>query len=570
MLFALGCFGRSEIDADMPTLAAHGSGGAGAAAGAHSGGGSGGRGGSGARGGASGGVVGAGSFVGAGGVVGTGAFMGAGGAVGTGAFVGAGGAVGTGAFMGAGGFVTSGGSGGLGTGGFAGSGGFIGGGGVVGAGGSAGACGAMTCAGCCSAAGLCLPGTGTNACGLDGARCTDCGSSGFGCDKGICQGTAPSCAATCAGCCDSLGRCRLGSEIDACGVKGQTCSVCSSVGAACTSGKCVGAPPKCDAKSCGGCCDGAGTCRPGSANGACGTAGAACQDCTASGRTCSEPGSYCGFIPSCTAVTCPGGCCDAKGVCHDGRTDAACGTSGQACSDCTSSGQQCAPQGFCYSGPHCGPDTCAGCCAADGTCRPGSNAQNCGNYGELCQNCNSQGLSCQTGSCATRGAVCPAAAPGCNPGAATSPPSFGTGCGASDLAFLAKACSGAPGANACNAGVLNQFALMRPACFDCVQQFLYEGAVAKCLAPFLNQNCNHELTCFTSCTAQVCGKCPAADRTSCQNTAAAPSGACGEDISGAFCAQAAYGGPGTFCDPSRYSDIGAWLQGVGAYYCSGE
>src|SRR5262249_27407953 len=148
-------------------------------------------------------------------------------------------------------------------------------------------------------------------------------------------------------------------------------------------------------------------------------------------------------------MTCPGGCCDSSGVCHDGRTDAACGTSGQACSNCTNAGQQCAPSGFCYSGPHCGPDTCAGCCSADGTCRPGTNAQNCGAYGALCENCNSQGLTCQGGACGERGAVCPAPYPGCIPGSATAPASFGTGCRPADLDGVAMACAGASGGAAC-------------------------------------------------------------------------------------------------------------------------
>jgi hypothetical protein len=116
---------------------------------------------------------------------------------------------------------------------------------------------------------------------------------------------------------------------------------------------------------------------------------------------------------------------------------------------------------------------------------------------------------------------------------------------------------------------LNRLAQTRPACFDCLQQFFYDGAVAKCLAPFLSQTCNHELTCLAACTAQVCGKCAAPDLAGCRSSAVAASGACGDQIAGAFCAQAAYSGPGGFCDPGQYPDTGAWLQGVGAYYCSG-
>ena len=68
--------------------------------------------------------------------------------------------------------------------------------------------------------------------------------------------------------------------------------------------------------------------------------------------------------PACSSTTCPTGCCDAEGVCRDGRTDAACGATGQACTACASVavGDHCAASGFCNAGPHCGPDNCGGCC----------------------------------------------------------------------------------------------------------------------------------------------------------------------------------------------------------------
>ena len=48
----------------------------------------------------------------------------------------------------------------------------------------------------------------------------------------------------------------------------------------------------------------------------------------------------------------------------------------------------------------------------------------------------------------------------------------------------------------------------------------------------------------------------------------ASGGDCAADISGAYCASAAYGGPAGFCNLQRIGDVGAWLKGVGAYYCS--
>jgi hypothetical protein len=255
-------------------------------------------------------------------------------------------------------------------------------------------------------------------------------------------------------------------------------------------------------------------------------------------------------------------------VCHDGRTDAACGTSGQACSDCVSQKLTCAPSGFCYNGPHCGPDTCAGCCGADGQCRPGTGAANCGSYGDLCENCNSTGETCLGGTCGVRGATCPAPYAGCNPGSATSPPAFGKSCTASTLEFVAGACKGATSPASC-APALQMVAQTIPGCFDCLQQFLYDGAVAKCLAPFLSPTCNHQFTCYSGCQSTACGQCTDAARSGCQSTAAGTGGDCASEVSGAYCAAAAFSGPASFCSLQGVGDVGAWLRGVGTYYCSG-
>jgi hypothetical protein len=107
------------------------------------------------------------------------------------------------------------------------------------------------------------------------------------------------------------------------------------------------------------------------------------------------------------------------------------------------------------------------------------------------------------------------------------------------------------------------------ACFSCLQQFLYDGAVAKCLAPFLSSDCNHELTCATDCSGSACGNCAKTDQQGCQAGTFKAQGECSSYVYGLFCAAAAYQGPGAFCDPKNAGDIGVWLQGVGTYYCSG-
>lgn len=55
--------------------------------------------------------------------------------------------------------------------------------------------------------------------------------------------SAPTCAQTCAGCCDSSGACSDGMSDQECGGGGVACLDCSSVGQTCQSGACVAAAP---------------------------------------------------------------------------------------------------------------------------------------------------------------------------------------------------------------------------------------------------------------------------------------------------------------------------------------
>jgi hypothetical protein len=537
---ATGCLGRTPLDEYQPEP------GFGFDAGL---------GGSGVGGSSNGGTAG---FTAGGGVAG--GFMGDGGFVGDGGFPGEGGVA-------AGGRVTGGrpsnggdfGTGGIRTGGRPGTGG-------LGTGGAFGC--SATCDGCCDAAGICRPGTATNACGLNGVRCLDCGSSGFDCDQGTCQGTPPACSpATCAGCCDTLGRCRSGAQTDACGFGGDKCTNCGAQSKSCTAGSCVGAPPPCGVSSCGGCCDATGTCRVGTANGVCGTNGDACENCTANGRTCNQPGSYCAYIPSCSALTCPSGCCSASGVCQDGRTDTACGSMGQACSNCETSGQHCSGAGYCYTGPHCGPDNCNGCCTPNGTCAPGTGPRNCGLYGNACDNCFARGETCQGGACGVVGAICPAPYPGCTPNLMTTPPTQSRSCTPSDLDAVAKACPTLSSSSGCTAQVVS-LSSSNPGCFDCLQQFLYDGAAVKCLAPFLTAACNQALSCATECVTAACDGCSTGEKQPCRDQAFQSGGECASYVTGYFCARAAFDGPAAFCDITTIGSVGGFLRGVGAYYCS--
>ncbi len=499
------------------------------------------------------GAAGSGGAAGAGASAGVGASGGVAAAGGTGA---SGGSAGVGASGGSGGAAASGGAAGAGA-----TSGSAGQGGTAGVGGGPGC--DPSCLGCCEPSGACVAGDQINACGLGGVRCTDCGVLGFDCQNGACRGKPPECTnMTCSGCCDATGVCRSGAESEACGSSGSACVDCAARGEGCKAGACEGPPPICGPANCGGCCDAQGVCRAGTAETTCGTDGMSCANCASSGRKCSVPGGYCAYVPTCGPTTCPNGCCDASGVCRDGRSDARCGAGGAACTSCEATGQACSPQGFCYQGAHCGPDNCAGCCTANGVCRPGAGNQACGLYGALCENCTSTGATCVGQTCST-GSTCPAAYAGCSPAAVTTPAFRSTACSAADLNALGDGCSGA------GAGCGSAFGALlstNPACYDCMLQFTDEDAYMRCLAPYLSPSCNHALTCASDCSDASCGQCSDAAADACGEAVFDSGGACRSHLDGLYCNQAALEGPGSFCQFD--GDVGHWLMAVGGHYCA--
>ncbi|MCB9577865.1 MAG: hypothetical protein H6717_12660 [Polyangiaceae bacterium] len=468
---------------------------------------------------------------------------------------------------GVGGSAGTGASGGAGTGASGGTGG-VGGatggsGGVGGIGGFGGGPNCGPCDGCCDAAGICRPGKDSNACGKGGTVCFDCGSIGFGCVDGTCEGTAPPCGpGTCDGCCDAAGQCHFGNETDACGEKGGACSDCTALGLGCNAGVCEGPPPKCSAQNCGGCCDATDNCLPGNVDTSCGATGAACENCLPMGKKCNQPGSYCAFLPTCGPFTCASGCCDDSGVCRNGQANQQCGNDGAKCSDCTQFGLSCAPQGFCYQGTHCGQDNCAGCCTATGVCVAGAGSTACGQFGKLCQNCAASGNTC-IGQACTTGGNCPAPYGGCLPPKLTAPPVASTSCSGADLSTLANACAGT--SDACSKQ-FEKLLTSNPPCYDCMLQFAADDAYARCLAPFLTPDCNHQVTCAVECGNETCGECSDAEADGCSKYVFGKGGSCGEWINGYYCNQAALAGPGAFC---KWNDaLGPWLLSVGSHYCA--
>lgn len=147
-------------------------------------------------------------------------------------------------------------------------------------------CNAQSCpSGCCDFQGACQQGLADLACGNSGAECVDCGGVGEVCSNQECAypSASAACERTCAGCCDPLGNCAVGTSDTTCGRGGELCADCSTVGARCQYNTCF-APDGGSTcfDTCDGCCDALGNCQFGLLDTQCGTAGpgSACQDCT--------------------------------------------------------------------------------------------------------------------------------------------------------------------------------------------------------------------------------------------------------------------------------------------------
>src|SRR4051794_18396779 len=141
-----------------------------------------------------------------------------------------------------------------------------------------------------------------------------------------------------------------------------------------------------------GCCDRAGTCRVGSDTQACGSRGQQCSDCIGNGfqfcdvsrgKVCARDSANCG------PGECPGGCCSFEGgraTCLAGTDPTACGRSGSACNDCSLEGRSCDTFTRQCSTAKCDASNCKGCCVGD-QCLSGFDNQACGGFGQSCQSC---------------------------------------------------------------------------------------------------------------------------------------------------------------------------------------
>ena len=375
----------------------------------------------------------------------------------------------------------------------------------------------------CFALAALVPAVGCGRSGLDDYLPSDAGLDGHvdapivpdGGDGGACSpDTCPN------GCCAG-GVCRTGNEFAACGAGGQACDDCAAANYDyCDPDlrQCAKDQPTCDSLSCPtGCClvfNGKNVCVTGTSGVACGTGGNACSDCNAKGAVC-DTGSHACVAPSCGPQNCKG-CCVGN-ACVAGTDVKTCGVGGLQCSDCAAKGQTCDAQTGTCSGPppSCNAQNCPNGCCQGNVCVAPTTDKACGKPGAQCQDCTPQGGNCQAGACVV-------------------PPT----CTVQNCA--AGCCQG----NICYAGFLNnRCGSAGNACADCTLK---------------------ASTCNTGVTPRVCNSqqttCPAA-YPSCPANTTTPilpvtKGICGApDLADAK--QACQGGAGTFACNQFFATIGS-------------
>jgi hypothetical protein len=339
-------------------------------------------------------------------------------------------------------------------------------------------------------------------------------------------------------------------------------------------------PQGCNAMTCAqGCCDGSGHCQSGITASACGTGGARCTSCTGN-STCDSQARICKIPPPfCSSSNCRG-CCSSGNQCLMGTAAGACGSGGSSCQNCAVLGAQCgvvgSSNGCVKPPPACDSSNCQGCCDSSGQCQPGFLDGDCGQGGAACLDCGSTASTCDVNAtprtCTNQQNQCPASYGGCPGGLQTQPqtPSQNV-CTGTDLQNAASACS----ASAHSTGCASFFAFetaQHPSCAACLAPFDFDFTELKgifsCVAAFSSTSCNGESACIADCANATCSRCPDVP-TALQCETQQLSSSCSSYVQswlGARCFVTAESSGAFFCAPNG-GDFGAWLQGVGTYYC---
>jgi hypothetical protein len=168
--------------------------------------------------------------------------------------------------------------------------------------------------------------------------------------------------------------------------------------------------------------------------------------------------------------------------------------------------------------------------------------------------------------CASQETNCPAAYATCPAGLTLAPPIRQKVCSHEELMNAAAGCAGAQYTVACNS-FFDFEEVSNPGCFNCISPFRFDFSeqtgIRTCVAPYLDDACNHNSACILDCLAESCYACATEP---CE--ALARSGPCSTFNQADQCVTQALNGPAAVCNPATYQgDLGAWLQAVGAAYC---
>ena len=433
-------------------------------------------------------------------------------------------------------------------------------------------CTPENCAGCC-VDDKCLPGTTPAACGDGGDTCATC-ATGQSCRTqtgvgGACSGVSACGPTNCGGCCTATGACVTGSDSTACGKNGQLCAACGGRQTCVADGqgneRTCQTPATCGPDNCAGCCVG-NQCVTTTTAAACGASGAACKAC-GKNQICDPAGTCIDSTSQCGLASCAG-CCVGD-FCETGTQNAACGTGGDTCANCSAQSRVC-QSGVCQA-PACSAANCASGCCDGNTCVTGTLNAACGVGGAACTDCADTGSFCDSlvtpRRCSDQQASCPATYGMCAVGITT--PVMATTqrrCTDRQLDTVVAACATDPDSVTCTAAVN----ALGNACATCLAPFkvpfAQNSGLWTCAAPSVGANCRRVTGCATSCATTSCTQCDDATEGSCYGIVNGIGGQCSVYATAANCTALELQA-GQLCSQFSYGSFGAWFRAVGDHFC---
>jgi hypothetical protein len=205
---------------------------------------------------------------------------------------------------------------------------------------------------------------------------------------------------------------------------------------------------------------------------------------------------------------------------------------------------------------------------------PGFGNEACGSTGAACSNCTTQAATCNALAsprvCSNAGGKCPAAYGACPAGTQTPVPAQLTKvCSTADLDAVGAACTGGPDTGTCRSAFL-VLATTNPSCSTCLRPFDVPFAqlsgLYRCASAFVDAACNQATGCAINCQDASCNQCLPAFDAQCRDRVNDTGGQCKPFVQATGCTAAPLG-PGQLCSSATYASFGEWLRAVGDHFC---